>query len=69
VRLVAAQSFIIGRNLSSAWPADLAGNAGGPSRPARPKGDRLKIGMSGKFLPFKYYGATGNAPAYGYKEE
>jgi cyanate lyase len=25
--------------------------------------------MSGKFLPFKYYGATGNAPQYGYKEE
>jgi len=34
-----------------------------------PKGDRVKIAMSGKFLPFKYYGATGNAPAYGYKEE
>ena len=33
------------------------------------KGDRVKIGMSGKFLPFKYYGATGNAQAYGYKEE
>ena len=34
-----------------------------------PKGDRVKIGMSGKFLPFKYYGATGNAQAYGYKED
>ena len=34
-----------------------------------PKGDRVKIAMSGKFLPYKYYGATGNAPAYGYKEE
>jgi cyanate lyase len=34
-----------------------------------PKGDRVKIGMSGKFLPFKYYGATGNAQTYGYKEE
>ena len=34
-----------------------------------PKGDRVKIGMTGKFLPFKYYGATGNVPAYGYKEE
>ena len=32
-------------------------------------GDRVKIGMSGKFLPFKYYGATGNAQTYGYKEE
>ena len=34
-----------------------------------PKGDRVKIGMTGKFLPFKYYGATGNSQAYGYKEE
>ena len=34
-----------------------------------PKGDRVKITMSGKFLPFKYYGATGNAMAYGLKEE
>jgi cyanate lyase len=25
--------------------------------------------MSGKFLPYKYYGATGNAQTYGYKEE
>ena len=38
-------------------------------RVANPKGDRVKITMSGKFLPFKYYGATGNAQAYGYKEE
>jgi cyanate lyase len=38
-------------------------------RQADPKGDRVKIGMSGKFLPYKYYGATGNAQAYGYKEE
>jgi cyanate lyase len=34
-----------------------------------PKGDRVKITMSGKFLPFKYYGATGNQLAYGVKEE
>jgi len=34
-----------------------------------PKGDRVKVGMTGKFLPFKYYGATGNAQAYGFKEE
>ena len=34
-----------------------------------PKGDRVKLAMTGKFLPFKYYGATGNAQAYGYKEE
>jgi cyanate lyase len=34
-----------------------------------PKGDRVKITLSGKFLPFKYYGATGNALAYGLKEK
>jgi cyanate lyase len=34
-----------------------------------PRGDRVKITMSGKFLPFKYYGATGNVPQYGYKED
>jgi cyanate lyase len=34
-----------------------------------PKGGRVKIAMSGKFLLFKYYGATGNAQAYGLKEE
>src|SRR5262247_3058458 len=33
-----------------------------------PKGDRVRIGMTGKFLPFKYYGASGNALAYGLKE-
>jgi cyanate lyase len=36
---------------------------------ADPKGDRVAIGMTGKFLPYKYYGATGNALAYGLKEE
>ena len=34
-----------------------------------PKGDRVKITMSGKFLPYKYYGATGNVPEYGFKED
>ncbi len=34
-----------------------------------PKGDRVKITMSGKFLPYKYYGASGNVPEYGFKEE
>lgn len=34
-----------------------------------PKGDRVKITMSGKFLPYKYYGNAGNVPEYGYKEE
>ena len=38
-------------------------------RLANPKGDRVKITMSGKFLPYKYYGATGNVPEYGFKEE
>jgi cyanate lyase len=38
-------------------------------RQADPKGDRVKLGMTGKFLPFKYYGAQGNEQAYGYKEE
>ena len=38
-------------------------------RLADPKGDRVKITMSGKFLPFKYYGASGNVPGYGFKEE
>jgi cyanate lyase len=39
------------------------------TRKADPKGDRVSIGLSGKFLPYKYYGATGNALAYGLKEE
>jgi len=34
-----------------------------------PKGDRVKIGMSGKFLPYKYYGAEQGIPPLGYKEE
>ena len=34
-----------------------------------PRGDRVRMSMSGKFLPFKYYGAEGNAQQYGYKEE
>ena len=34
-----------------------------------PKGDRVKIAMTGKFLPFKYYGAKGNEQALGYREE
>ena len=38
-------------------------------RVANPKGDRVKFTMSGKFLPYKYYGASGNVPEYGYKEE
>ena len=33
-----------------------------------PKGDRVKIVMSGKFLPYKYYGVSGEVPQYGFKE-
>jgi cyanate lyase len=38
-------------------------------RVAHEKGDRVKIVMSGKFLPYKYYGNEQGIPAYGYKEE
>ena len=33
------------------------------------KGDRVKMSMSGKFLPYKYYGSNGNIAEYGFKEE
>jgi cyanate lyase len=38
-------------------------------RMAHAKGDRVKISMSGKFLPYKYYGAEQGIPEYGFKEE
>jgi cyanate lyase len=38
-------------------------------RVANPKGDRVKITMSGKFLPYKYYGNEQGIPDYGFKEE
>jgi cyanate lyase len=38
------------------------------TRKADPKADRVSLGMTGKFLPYKYYGA-GNAATYGLKEE
>ncbi len=38
------------------------------SREPNPKGDRVRISMSGKFLPFKYYGAEQGLPEYGFKE-
>ena len=53
-----------GDGIMSAIDFDLA-----IERQPDPKGDRVKISMSGKFLPYRYYGATGNAPAYGYREE
>ena len=37
-------------------------------RQANPKGDRVAIAMSGKFLPFRYYGAEQGLPEYGFKE-
>jgi cyanate lyase len=37
-------------------------------REANPKGDRVKITMSGKFLPYKYYGNEQGIPEAGYKE-
>jgi cyanate lyase len=33
------------------------------------KGDRVKVTMSGKFLPYKYYGNGQGIPEYGFKEE
>ena len=38
-------------------------------RMAHEKGDRVKIEMTGKFLPYKYYGAEQGIPQYGFKEE
>jgi len=32
------------------------------------KGDRVKLTMSGKFLPYRYYGASGDEQSLGYKE-
>jgi cyanate lyase len=33
------------------------------------KGDRVRLVMSGKFLPYKYYGAEQGVAEHGYKEE
>ena len=52
-----------GDGIMSAIDFDLA-----IERLPNPKGDRVKITMSGKFLPYKYYGASGNVPEYGFKE-
>ena len=38
-------------------------------RLANAKGDRVRLVMSGKFLPYKYYGAEQGLPEYGFKEE
>ena len=37
-------------------------------REPNPKGDRVKITLSGKFLPYKYYGNEQGIPEYGTKE-
>jgi cyanate lyase len=37
-------------------------------RQPNPKGDRVKIAMSGKFLPYKYYGSEQGIQDYGIKE-
>jgi cyanate lyase len=39
------------------------------AREPNPRGDRVKMTMSGKFLPFKYYGAEQGLPEYGFREE
>jgi cyanate lyase len=33
------------------------------------KGDRVKFSLSGKFLPYRYYGAEQGLPEFGFKEE
>ncbi|HEY3918904.1 MAG TPA: cyanase [Stellaceae bacterium] len=38
------------------------------AREPNPKGDRVRITMSGKFLPYKYYGNQQGVPDYGFKE-
>lgn len=37
-------------------------------RQADPRGDRVRIVMTGKFLPYRYYGAEQGVPELGYKE-
>lgn len=39
------------------------------ARQADAKGDRVRLGMTGKVLPFKDEGAKGNEIGYGVKEE
>ena len=38
------------------------------AREPNPKGDRVRLTVSGKFLPYKYYGAEQGLPEYGFKE-
>jgi len=39
------------------------------SREPNPDGDRVRLSMSGKFLPYKYYGNEQGIPGWGVKEE
>ena len=39
------------------------------SRQPHEKGDRVRLNMTGKFLPYRYYGAQQGIPELGYKEE
>src|SRR5271169_6785756 len=39
------------------------------TRQPHEKGDRVRLTMSGKFLPYRYYGAQQGIPELGYKEE
>ncbi len=38
-------------------------------REPNPRGDRVRMTLSGKFLPYRYYGNEQGIPEYGYKEE
>ena len=38
------------------------------AREPNPKGDRVRISMSGKFLPYRYYGNEQGIAEYGFKE-
>jgi cyanate lyase len=53
-----------GDGIMSAIDFDLA-----LERLPNPKGDRVKITMSGKFLPYKYYGNSGNVPGISQLDE
>jgi cyanate lyase len=39
------------------------------ARQPHEKGDRVRLTMSGKFLPYRYYGAEQGIPEFGYKED
>jgi len=39
------------------------------ARQPHEKGDRVRLTMSGKFLPYRYYGAEQGIPEMGYKED